>query len=191
MPENAIQAAPDRARPLRDALGRFSTGVAIVTTLTDEGGDRGVTVNSFSSVSLDPPLVLFSLARLSTSFATFEQARHFTINVLSQKQKLASNRFTRPTGLAWDNVEYERGANGCAILRESLAWFECERHAQYDGGDHLIFLGHVTAFGATENGADPLVFYRGNYGSFLGDERVHPDLSGPLGDFSAYGWGGM
>jgi flavin reductase (DIM6/NTAB) family NADH-FMN oxidoreductase RutF len=183
--------ASDAGRALRGALGRFSTGVAIVTTLTADAKHAGVTVNSFSSVSLEPPLVLFSLARRAAIYRVFEQAPGFTVNVLSQKQKLVSNRFTRPSTVLWEDVASSPGGNGCAVLADSLAWFECERHAEYDGGDHVIFIGRVTAFGTSGEAGDPLVFYRGNYGSFSGDERVHPDLSGTLGDFSSYGWGGM
>jgi flavin reductase (DIM6/NTAB) family NADH-FMN oxidoreductase RutF len=187
------EAVPQTAdsRVLRGALGRFTTGVAIVTTLTPDNRPTGVTVNSFSSVSLEPPLVLFSLARRAAIYKVFETARGFTINVLSQKQKLVSNQFTRPSGVAWDQVVHRAGANGCAVLVDSLAWFECERSAEYEGGDHVTFVGRVTLFGSSGEDQDPLVFYRGNYGSFLGDERVHPDLSGTLGDFSSYGWGGM
>jgi flavin reductase (DIM6/NTAB) family NADH-FMN oxidoreductase RutF len=181
----------DGGRALRGALGRFSTGVAIVTALTPESRHTGVTVNSFSSVSLEPPLVLFSLARRAAIYAVFAQARVFTINVLSQKQKLISNRFTRPGSLVWDDIVHRAGANGCAVLADSLAWFECERHVEYDGGDHGILVGRVSAFGASADALDPLVFYRGDYGSFLGEQRVHADLSGTLGDFSSYGWGGM
>jgi 3-hydroxy-9,10-secoandrosta-1,3,5(10)-triene-9,17-dione monooxygenase reductase component len=182
---------PDEGRALRSALGRFSTGVAIVTTLAPDARHTGVTVNSFTSVSLEPPLVLFSLARRAHIYDVFAPARVFTVNVLSQKQKLISNRFTRPGSLVWDDIVHHIGANGCAVLADSLAWFECERHVQYEGGDHGIFVGRVSAFGASDEAADPLVFYRGNYGSFVGDERVHPDLSGTLGDFTSYGWGGM
>jgi len=185
------QSPSDESRALRSALGRFSTGVAIVTTVAADGRHTGVTVNSFSSVSLDPPLVLFSLARRAIIYGAFAPARAFTINVLSQKQKLISNRFTRPGTLVWDDIVHHAGANGCAVLADSLAWFECVRHAEYDGGDHGIFVGRVGGFGAAEPGGDPLVFYRGNFGSFTGDERVTPDLSGTLGDFSSYGWGGM
>jgi flavin reductase (DIM6/NTAB) family NADH-FMN oxidoreductase RutF len=181
----------DAGRALRSALGRFSTGVAIVTTLAPDARHTGVTVNSFTSVSLEPPLVLFSLARRAYIYDVFARARVFTVNVLSQKQKLVSNRFTRPGSLVWDDIVHHVGANGCAVLADSLAWFECERHVQYEGGDHGIFVGRVSAFGTSGEEADPLVFYRGNYGSFVGDERVHPDLSGTLGDFTSYGWGGM
>lgn len=181
----------DAGRALRSALGRFSTGVAIVTTLTADARHTGVTVNSFSSVSLEPPLVLFSLSRRAHIYAVFAAAGGFTVNVLSQKQKLVSNRFTRPGTLVWDDIVHHKGANGCAVLADSLAWFECERHVDHDGGDHVILVGRVTAFGVSREDADPLVFYRGNYGSFQGDERVHPDLGGALGDFSSYGWGGM
>jgi flavin reductase (DIM6/NTAB) family NADH-FMN oxidoreductase RutF len=184
-------ASTDPGGALRGALGRFSTGVAIVTTLSPEGRHTGVTVNSFGSVSLEPALVLFSLARRATIYGVFAQARGFTVNVLSQKQKLVSNRFTRPGSLVWDDIAHRSGANGCAVLTESLAWFECERHTDYEGGDHVILVGRVSAFGTSGEDADPLVFYRGNYGSFLGDDRVHADLSGTLGDFSSYGWGGM
>jgi flavin reductase (DIM6/NTAB) family NADH-FMN oxidoreductase RutF len=185
------QSSADQGRALRAALGRFSTGVAIVTTVAADGRPMGVTVNSFSSVSLDPPLVLFSLARRAGIYGVFAPARAFTVNVLSQRQKLISNRFTRPGGVVWDDIVYHTGANGCAVLADSLAWFECERHAEHQGGDHGIFVGRVSAFGASGEDADPLVFYRGHYGSFTGDELVSPDLSGALGDFSSYGWGGM
>ena len=183
--------SPDGGRALRSALGRFSTGVAIVTTLTTDARPTGVTVNSFGSVSLEPALVLFSLARRAHIYEVFARAPAFTVNVLSQKQKLVSNRFTRPGSLVWDDIVHHTGANGCAVLADSLAWFECERRVEHDGGDHVILVGHVTAFGVSGEDADPLVFYRGNYGSFQGDERVHPDLGGALGDFSSYGWGGM
>jgi flavin reductase (DIM6/NTAB) family NADH-FMN oxidoreductase RutF len=185
------QSSADPGRALRTALGRFSTGVAIVTTLTSDARHTGVTVNSFASVSLEPALVLFSLARRATIYGVFAPARAFTVNVLSQKQKLISNRFTRPGSLVWDDIVHRTGANGCAVLADSLAWFECERHAEYEGGDHAIIVGRVSAFGTSGEDADPLVFYRGHYGSFTGDERVSPDLSGTLGDFSSYGWGGM
>ncbi len=191
MTPSSKPASSDPSRALRGALGRYSTGVAIVTTLTEDGRHTGVTVNSFSSVSLEPPLVLFSLLRSATIYAVFERARGFNVNVLSQKQKLVSNRFTRPGSLVWDDIVHHRGANGCAVLTESLAWFECERYTDYDGGDHAILVGRVTSFGTSGEEQAPLVFYRGNYGSFTGDERVHPDLSGTLGDFSSYGWGGM
>jgi flavin reductase (DIM6/NTAB) family NADH-FMN oxidoreductase RutF len=183
--------SPDGGRALRSALGRFSTGVAIVTTLTPDARPTGVTVNSFGSVSLEPPLVLFSLARRAAIYGVFAPARAFTVNVLGQGQKLVSNRFTRPGSLVWDDIAHRTGANGCPVLADSLAWFECERHTEYDGGDHGIIVGRVIAFGTSGEDSDPLVFYRGNYGSFKGDERVHPDLSGTLGDFSSYGWGGM
>jgi flavin reductase (DIM6/NTAB) family NADH-FMN oxidoreductase RutF len=77
------------------------------------------------------------------------------------------------------------------VLADSLAWFECERHAEYDGGDHVILVGRVAGHGTSGESGEPLVFYRGDYGSFLGDQQVHADLSGTLGDFSSYGWGGM
>jgi flavin reductase (DIM6/NTAB) family NADH-FMN oxidoreductase RutF len=117
------------ARALRRALGHYTTGVTIVTTRTPAGEHTGVTVNSFTSVSLDPPLVLFCLSTRSSLLAAFEQAEHFAINVLAKGQQALSNRFARPSVISWDGVNHRCGTQGCALLADAVATFECARRA--------------------------------------------------------------
>jgi flavin reductase (DIM6/NTAB) family NADH-FMN oxidoreductase RutF len=176
------------ARALRNALGHYATGVTIVTTRTPEGAHTGVTVNSFTSVSLDPPLVLFCLATRSSLLAVFERAGYFAINVLAKGQQALSNRFAKPSSNTWEGVKYEVGAHECALLTGALGAFECARRAAFPGGDHLIFLAEVLRFEAAA-ARDPLAFYQGNYGTFTRDQSgttVPPD--GSLSDFVSY-WG--
>ena len=111
------------ARALRNALGHYTTGVTIVTTRTPDGAHTGVTVNSFTSVSLDPPLLLFCLATRSSLLAAFEQAGHFAINVLGKGQQALSNRFARPSSNTWEGVTYQSGAYGCALLAGTIGAF--------------------------------------------------------------------
>src|SRR6476660_9608171 len=113
------------ARALRHALGHYATGVTIVTTRTPDGAHTGVTVNSFTSVSLDPPLVLFCLATRSSLLSAFEQAGHFAVNVLAKDQQALSNRFARPSSNTWADVKYRIGSQGCALLAGTLGVFEC------------------------------------------------------------------
>ena len=128
-----MQDAALDSRALRNALGHYTTGVTIITTRTPEGAHTGVTVNSFTSVSLDPPLVLFCLATRSSLLGAFEQASHFTINVLARGQQALSNRFAKPSLNTWDEVKYRIGSDGCALLTGALGGFECARHgARYD-----------------------------------------------------------
>ena len=176
------------ARALRSALGHYTTGVTIVTTRTPEGAHTGVTVNSFTSVSLDPPLVLFCLASRSSLLAVFEQARYFAINVLAKGQQALSNRFAKPSSNTWEGVKYQIGAHECALLTGALGTFECARRAAYPGGDHLILLAEVLRFEAAA-AREPLAFYQGSYGTFTRDQSgatVPPD--GSLSDFVSY-WG--
>ena len=183
-----MQDAGIDARALRNALGHYATGVAVITTRTAQGTHTGVTVNSFTSVSLTPPLVLFCLANRANVLAAFEQAGHFAINVLSRDQQALSNRFARPSSASWDDLEHRAGAHGCALLAGALASFECVRHAVYPGGDHLILVGEVLRFEA-EAKAEPLVFYQGSYGTFARDQAgAHAAPDGTLSDFVTY-WG--
>ncbi|MDP6708355.1 MAG: flavin reductase family protein [Alphaproteobacteria bacterium] len=146
----------------RQALGRFATGVTLVTTIDREGRPIAVTVNSFSSVSLEPPLVLFSLARAATRFADFEAAGRFAINVLTAEQQELSDRFARSGQDLLDGVPHRLGAHGCPLIEGALATFECRTEARHDGGDHDIFVGAVDAIANTE--ADgPLLYYCGRY----------------------------
>jgi flavin reductase (DIM6/NTAB) family NADH-FMN oxidoreductase RutF len=149
-------------RTLRDALGCFATGVTIVTALDPDGRPIGLTANSFSSVSLDPPLILFCLAKSSGNLAALTQSPHFAINVLHMGQQLASDRFARRDEERFSAVEWESWQTGAPILSGSLASFECERHELVDAGDHLIFIGRVI-MAKFEARRDPLLYFRGKY----------------------------
>ena len=175
-------------RALRNALGHYTTGVTIITTRTPEGAHTGLTVNSFTSVSLNPPLVLFCLATRSSVLPALEQAEHFAINVLATGQQALSNRFAKPSSNIWEGVKYQTGEYGCALLTGVLSTFECARRSAYPGGDHLILVGEVLRFGAAV-AAEPLAFFQGSYGTFTRDQSgaaAAPD--GTLSDFVSY-WG--
>ena len=149
-------------RELRDALGRFATGVTVVTTTTARG-PLGITANSFSSVSLVPPLVLWSPARRSSRFPAFEAASHFAIHVLSAGQRDLSEAFSRP-GEGWPaGLAYDRGIGDAPLLSGCTARFECRHDAAHEGGDHLIVVGEVLRL--AEADLPPLVFHRGRYSS--------------------------
>ena len=149
-------------RALRDAFGVFPTGVAVVTTRGAEGAPVGVTVNSFASLSLDPPLVVWSLNRTSPSLATFERSSHFAINVLSIEQAYLSRRFGSRTPDKFGGLVLTQGAGGVPLLQETAAHFECRVVAVHPGGDHELFIGHVENFGHDSTRA-PLLFYAGRY----------------------------
>lgn len=144
---------------LRSALGRFATGVTVVTTMTPDG-PLGMTANSFASVSLDPPLVLWSPARRSQRFPAFEAASHFAIHVLSRAQMTLAQRFARD-GLDFAGLATSPGYGNAPLFEGCAARFECRHTAQYDGGDHLICVGEVLRL--KENDIDPLVYHCGSY----------------------------
>ncbi len=146
-------------RGLRDALGRFATGVTVVTTMTPEG-PLGITANSFASVSLNPPLVLWSPARRSRRFPAFEAASHFVIHVLGAHQRAVAAQFTS-VGDDFTGIETTAGAGGAPLLSGCAARFECRHAAGYDGGDHLIMVGEVLQLEIGE--VAPLLYYRGSY----------------------------
>lgn len=155
------QAGSD-ARTLRDALGCFATGVTVVTTLDEAGQPVGLTANSFSSVSLDPPLILFCLARSSSNLERFQRAEHFAINVLHIGQQPMSGAFARSSAERFDGVAWETWDTGAPILSGSLASFECATHQVVEAGDHLVFIGRVTR-ARFEPRRDPLLYFRGRY----------------------------
>ena len=128
---------------LRRALGRFATGVTIVTTRTDDGRMEGLTANSFSSVSLDPPLVLWSLRRNARSLPSFMVANWFVVHVLGSHQRDLSARFASGTENRFEGLAFEAGLGGCPVLADGLAHFECSVHDRVEAGDHVIFLGRV------------------------------------------------
>lgn len=146
---------------LREALGNFVTGVTVVTTRI---GDElhGLTANSFTSVSLEPPLVLFSLSRTADCFDAFSHSNSFAINVLRSDQQALSNRFATKDIDKWSGVEWRSGHGGCPLLAGAIATFECRVTARHDGGDHVIYVGEVIRFDHCPEG-DPLAFFRGRY----------------------------
>ena len=149
-------------REFRRALGSFATGITVVTTASLDSGMVGITANSFNSVSLDPPLVLFSLDRRAYSVPAFHETGAFAINVLSDNQRHLSQIFATALIDKWDNVSYELWNTGSPILTEALASFECKTQHIYDGGDHLIFVGRVTKM-RYDIDAAPLLYFRGAY----------------------------
>lgn len=149
-------------RLLRDALGRFATGVTVITCTTPEG-PVGITANSFASVSLDPALVLWSIARTSSRFAAFAGAQAFAIHILGQDERDLAARFVK-AGAGFDGLPVTAGQGGAPLIGGTLARFDCALHSAVDGGDHLILLGRVLAASFREGA--PLVFAKGHYGSF-------------------------
>ena len=149
-------------RQLRDALGMFATGVTIITSCTRDEELLGITCNSFNSVSLDPPMVLFSLSRQAHSLNKFESCDFFAVNVLSERQKALSDRFARTSLDKWKGVSYRTGVTRCPLFADSLAMFECYIRFHYDGGDHVIFVGEAFNM-ALGPPAAPLLYYQGAY----------------------------
>lgn len=152
------------SREFRDALGLFPTGIAVVTTVDSAGQPAGVTVNSFTSVSLDPPLILVSLARTSRSLDTFNAASHFAVSLLRHDQRQASSAFASTTGDRFGQIRHRAGLGGCPVVEPHLVAFECEVHARHDGGDHVLLLGKVIGLHvATDVPPEPLLYFRGQY----------------------------
>lgn len=149
-------------KQFRNALGQFPTGVAVITAQDSDDQHIGITMSSFNSVSMDPPLVLFSLDRRALSLQAMENADHYAVNVLSQDQQEISNKFARAMEDKWENVDYDTKETGAPLLNGALAHFECKPYAQYDGGDHVIFVGEVVNFTSSDH-SEPLVFCRGRY----------------------------
>ena len=148
-------------REFRDALGAFATGVTVITTLDGEGGRVGITANSFNSVSLDPPMVLFSLARSARSLAAFSQAQYWAVHILGASQEALSNRFAKSGADKFAGIEPEAGIGGTPLLPGCAARMQCRTAFCYEGGDHLIFVGEVLALDRRETA--PLVFHAGKY----------------------------
>lgn len=154
--------APDteNTRLLRDAFGRFATGVTVVTTASEDG-PVGITANSFSSVSLDPPLVLWAPDKGSRRFRYFEKAEHYAIHVLSREQAELCQGFAK-NAHAFASLEHTMSENGIPLIENCLARFECTQVAAYEGGDHLIVLGKVIKAEMREGEA--LTFFAGKLG---------------------------
>jgi len=149
------------SRTFRNAIGRFTTGVAVATCRQADGSRVGLTVNSFNSVSLDPPLVLFSIDRKARSCPQFVEAGHFAVNILRADQAWLSKAFASADLPRWEGLALATLATGAPVLAEALATFDCRTVAAHDGGDHVIFVGQVLELRAAEG--DPLLYFRGAY----------------------------
>ncbi|MEI7613610.1 MAG: flavin reductase family protein [Betaproteobacteria bacterium] len=166
-PVNDAVSAPQQSseecfRSFRNALGQFATGVTVVTSVGLDGNPIGLTISSFNSVSLDPPLILWSLSLNSPNLETFRKARYYAINILSAEQTDVSYRFASRVENRFSGISQRTGLGGAPLIDGCSAWFECEAEAQYPGGDHLILVGRVVRFaqGASES---PLIFHNGRY----------------------------
>jgi flavin reductase (DIM6/NTAB) family NADH-FMN oxidoreductase RutF len=160
---------PRKAQPpsfstheFRAALGMFATGVTIVTARTAAGKVIGLTANSFNSVSLDPPLVLWSLSQAAASLPALRAGSHYAINVLAADQKALAERFALKGADRFAGVSFEQGAGGAPLLAGAAATFECFNRSRYDEGDHVIFVGEVERC-TWRAGASPLLFHGGQY----------------------------
>jgi 3-hydroxy-9,10-secoandrosta-1,3,5(10)-triene-9,17-dione monooxygenase reductase component len=145
----------------RQALGGFATGVTIITTLGRNGQKVGMTANSFNSVSLDPPLILWSLGRQANCHDDFIAAEYFAVHILASDQQQLSNRFAETGSDRFADLDCSQGLSGIPILPHYSTCFQCKMTQQYDGGDHIIITGEVIEF--TDNQLQPLLFHRGNY----------------------------
>ena len=145
----------------RSALGRFASGVTIVTAVDGAGHDVGLTVSAFASVSLEPPLVLVCIDHAASIHPVLLEAHHFAVNILAAAQEPLARRFSTLEGDRFDGVGYTRGQTGVAVLDEVLGCIECHRVHATEGGDHTIFIGRVEAVHI--RAASPLLYYRGGY----------------------------
>ena len=160
---------PLDAKNLRNAFGSFMTGVTVVTTVDANGDPRGFTANSFTSVSLDPPLLLICIAKTASSYPVFSKAPGFVVNILAEDQKDVSGIFASKRPDKFAAVNWSRSANGLPVIGGALSWFDCSRREVIDAGDHVILIGAIRGFDARE--ANPLGYARGGYVS-LGLEQA-------------------
>ena len=158
-------------RAFRQALGCFPTGVAVVTAQPMESHPVGITVNSFTSVSLDPPLVLWCLDKKSDRFAAFTQAAGFVVSILGTAHEEVSSRLAKRGAHSLDGIDLLETEMGPPALADALAIFECATHAVHDGGDHAILIGQVVRFARRDAGA-PLVFFKGRYSALADGSTV-------------------
>ncbi len=163
---------------LRHALGQFATGVTIVTTPALDGGPVGVTANSFNSVSLNPPMVLWSLAASAYSRSAFEAADHFCIHVLTAAQEPLSRKFATQGSDKFGELHWVRGLGSVPLLEEYVARFQCRKAHQFPVGDHVVFVGEVVDFSRSDS--RPLVFHGGRYA--IAERRMMERLARQLGD---------
>lgn len=149
------------AKQLRNAFGEFATGVTVITTRGADGGDYGLTANSFTSVSLEPPLLLWCLDNHSDCYDAFDSAGHFAVHVLTEDQLDLSNLFAKKGADKFSGLDLERGPGDIPLIKEFAARFVCQSTRSYTEGDHVIHLGQVLDFSV--NNGSPLLFHRGQY----------------------------
>ena len=152
---------PIEKNELRRVMGHFATGVTVITTLRASGEIHGLTANAFTSLSLEPPLVIVCVDKKAESYPCFDESRIFTVNILSAEQEGVSRRFAVSGGEKFQGISYRTGANGAPILDNTLGYIECKVTASHDGGDHTIYIGEVEQ--AEVHEAKPLLFFRGGY----------------------------
>ena len=145
---------------LRNVLSKFATGVTVVSTIDIDGKPIGMTANSFTSVSLDPPLVLWNIGINQPSYDIFLNAKGYSVSILSKDQRDICNLFSSSVDNKFNNIDFVLSDNGFPIIQKSLAWFDCLKWNNYPGGDHQILVGKVINFHANEN--DPLIFWNGS-----------------------------
>lgn len=162
-------------KAFRRALGNFATGVTIITTRGADGTHVGVTASSFNSLSMDPPLVLWSSIKDTPSCKVFETASHFAVNILSSHQMDMSNHFARQQEDKFAGTEWEEGIGGAPIFPNCAGRFQCESYDKLDGGDHWIFVGRVVAF--DDFGRSPLCFHQGSYSMVFSHPETFPTPS--------------
>jgi flavin reductase (DIM6/NTAB) family NADH-FMN oxidoreductase RutF len=167
MPSHGRTAGDDRPafdhRQFRDALAQFATGVTIVCTRAPNGRYVGFTANSFNSVSLDPPLILWTIARRSVSLGVFESAERYVVNVLSSEQADLARRFSRPHEDRFAGVAHRLGWSDAPLIDGCVAWLECRHHARHPAGDHVVFVGEVVTVERAHGNA--LMFHQGRFTS--------------------------
>jgi flavin reductase (DIM6/NTAB) family NADH-FMN oxidoreductase RutF len=161
-PPRKAQPPSFSSQEFRSALGMFATGVTIVTARTGDGTVIGLTANSFNSVSLDPPLVLWSLAQAAGSLPVFRAGSHYAINILAKDQRALAERFATKGADRWNGVQFADGLGGAPLLEGAAATFECFNRSRYEEGDHVIFVGEVERC-SWRAGASPLLFHGGRY----------------------------
>ncbi|MBC7469174.1 MAG: flavin reductase family protein [Ramlibacter sp.] len=161
-PPRQAQPPSFSSQEFRTALGMFATGVTIVTARAPDGKVIGLTANSFNSVSLQPPLVLWSLARAAASLSAFSNGSHYAINVLAADQKALAERFALRGADRWKDVVFAEGVGGAPLLDGAAATFECFNRSRYEEGDHIIFVGEVERC-SHRPGASPLLFHGGRF----------------------------
>ena len=162
-PAPVVASVPSFSRQeFRTALGMFATGVTVVTARTADGTLVGLTANSFNSVSLTPPLVLWSLGQAASAMGALSQGSHYAVNILSADQKALAEQFAGPRDQRWAGVEFTVGANGAPLLAGAAATFECFNRSRYEEGDHVIFVGEVERC-HHDSDASPLLYHGGKF----------------------------